>query len=472
MWPFYWQYIYSYDEETIVYTDCDGHFEMWENTLTEDGPLNIYIWVEANINNHWVTVYKPGVPCNTWWNYECNTDINILITDPRVDPCYCGSTGPKDAVWFRSIGWYASALHIEQDITSSIPLQGSILNNGGCTDIHDTYKTSPFAKTLAFKLFCGDNIFAAGVTHYRWKKTKVTDANQNPVPGITSVVTGNISRPYLVKISSSHYETHYAVLGAEGTGTDIGYRIPHHNVQLEPNLQDPADIGRSPEWLSIYFDSAVIDSKSLDDGIYKFELELLKQTGAGFTVVPVDKRTFQISKQNVIDDCQDAPDGFLNPNTFNPAFADSYKMFVRIDNAPCYALIHDAVLQDTGALAGDCGFIIYINDGQKIGISFEASHPRNFATFSFGIVKGNGSTPTGINPSGYVLSSAGVFTLLGGIFSNAYTVHDLLNGCKLQAAFSENLNVWGLATDGTDRLCYYDSTFYKYSIKAFALSNT
>jgi len=59
---------------------------MWENTFTEGGPLNIYIWVEANINGQRVTVYRPPLPCYTWWNYQCNTDINITVTDTRVGP--------------------------------------------------------------------------------------------------------------------------------------------------------------------------------------------------------------------------------------------------------------------------------------------------------------------------------------------------------------------------------------------------
>jgi hypothetical protein len=470
LWPIYWPWIYSYDEETVVPTDCNGHFEMWENTLTEDGPLNIYIWVEVYINGQWVTVYKPGVPCHTWWDYQCNTDINIKVTDSRVGPCDCGRKGPADAVWFRSIGWTASALHIEQDTNSTISLQGSTLKNGGCTDIMETQKVRPFGGGLYLKLFCGANIFDAGVTHYRWKKTMIADANQNPISGSTSIISGNVSRPYLVKLSATHYETHYVQLGAEGNGNDIAYRIPHLKVTDEPipaaDLTCSSDPSWVPYWSDMFFDSAFLDSHSLNDGIYKFELELLKKEANGsFTLVPVDKETFQISEYSDILSNRDALDIYLNINAGNSA--DSFKMNVRIDNTPCVADIHDAQL-DTGAKSGPCGFIKYDKDNQNVHISFEASHPRNFATFSFGIVKGNGSQPTGINPAGYVLSSIGGFNLSGGLFGNDFSVLQLLNGCPGQAAFSENLNVYALATDGTDRLIYYDA----YDVKAFALSNT
>ncbi|HEY6900578.1 MAG TPA: hypothetical protein VI233_08045 [Puia sp.] len=485
LWPIYWPWIYTTVEERVVTTDCNGHFEAWLITFGKDHPRNIYIWVEANINGQWVTVYRPPVPCNTKWNYACGSDINIRVTDSRVGPCDCGTKGPADAVWFRSIGWSASALRIEQNTSSTVPVQGATMQNGGCTDIVDLahgQKISPFGGTLVLKLFCGANIFNAGVTHYRWKKTMVTDANQGAVSGTPSVITGTISRPYMVQMSATHYETHYCTLGAEGSGTDVAYRIPHAAVTSEPvsSLQDPADTGRNPNWYSLFFDSAYIDSHSLTDGIWKFELELLKKEASGsFTPVSVAKATFQVSQVNAIDNSQDAPAAYLNLHSGDATRADSFKMNVRIDNAPCVGDIHDVVLNETGALSGPCGFIHYSDTNHHAHLSFEASHPRNYAWFDFGVTKGNGTQPTGIAPSGYVVSSVGGYTLSGGVFGNNYTVAGLLNGCPGQAAFAENLHVSALATDGTYRLYGYDytigdtPTYYDaYDTNAFALSNT
>jgi hypothetical protein len=481
-WPIYWPYIYTYDEQTIVTTDCNGHFEMWENTFSEDGPLNIYIYIEANINGQWVTVYNPPLPCNTWWNYACNTDINITLTDPRLEPCNCGVDGPADAVWFRSIGWSASALHIEQNIANSVTIQGATMYNAGCSDILGV-PISPFGAGLDFKLFCGANIFAAGVTHYRWKNTKIADANLNPIPvgfQVTNIIAGTVTRPYLVKLSATHYETRFAPLGAVGTAPDIAYHIPHQDITAE-TLIPAADHLLSPTWEDIFFDSAYIDSHSLTDGLYRFDLELLSQDAAGhFHVVPVARPTFQVSEAGDILNSQDAPNNYLLPQS--PLFdANSLSFNVRIDNAPCVAKIHDAQLVETGALSGACGFIVYNNTSQHVDLSFEASHPRNFATFSFGVVKGNGTQPTGINPGGYVVSSVGGFTLSGGLFNAQFTVSSMLNGCPGQAAFSENLHVAALATDGTNRLYAFDyhdtatNTDYNYDaydVNAFALSNT
>ncbi len=73
------------------------------------------------------------------------------------------------------------------------------------------------------------------------------------------------------------------------------------------------------------------------------------------------------------------------------------------------------------------------------------------------------------------------FSLSGGIFSKNFTVLELLNGCPGQAAFSENLHVEALATDGTNRLYGFDyhdiitntdRNYDAYDTNAFALSNT
>ena len=475
-WPIYWPWFYTYDEETVVTTDCNGHFEMWENTFSEDGALNIYIWIEANINGQWVTVYKPALPCNTWWNYNCNTEIDITVTDSRVGPCDCGTEVPVDAVWFRSIGDGAAALHIEQNLSSTISVQPSgigvshnPLKNAGCTDfIHGTgINVSPFGGTLALEIFCGANIFNAGVTHYRWQTRMVADANQNPVSGSPSLVLGAVSRPYLVKMSATHYETHSVSLGLEGSGTDLAYRLPHHNVALEPI--PPTDLPLSPEWTGLFFDSAYIDTNSLTDGVYELSLELLqKQLNGSFLLVPVPKATYQVSDYNDIGKSQDAPNNYLEINAVNNTKADAFKMNVRVDNAHTVAKIHDVRLNETGALSGPCGFIHYDNVNQHAHLSFEASHPRDFATFSYGVVKGNNTQSTGVAVSGFVLSSLGSFTHVSNTdFAEDVTVSQLIGNCPGQAAFSENLYVTSLATDGSNQLYIYDSG----SVNAFALTN-
>ena len=73
-----------------------------------------------------------------------------------------------------------------------------------------------------------------------------------------------------------------------------------------------------------------------------------------------------------------------------------------------------------------------------------------------------------MSASGYVISGVGGFALAGGLFTQDVPVSQLLGSCP-QAAFSENLNVYALATDGTNRL---QSGYDRSDVKAFALSNS
>jgi hypothetical protein len=141
---------------------------------------------------------------------------------------------------------------------------------------------------------------------------------------------------------------------------------------------------------------------------------------------------------------------------------------VRIDNAHCQADIQDANITVNGVTeySGRCGFLHYTDVGQKVHISFIATQARNFATFSFSVVKGNGTENPGISEGGYVNSSVGIYILSGGVYADNVNVSQLLGTCP-KAAFAENLYVASLATDGTRRLHEYDAS----DTNAFALSN-
>jgi len=476
LWPYYWPWIYTYDEQTVVTTDCNGHFEMWENTFTEDGPLNIYIWIEAYIDWAWVTIYKPNLPCNTWWNYACGTDININITDTRVIPCSCNEDGPGDAFWFRSIGDAGGALHIEQTLSNTRTIQGAAFQNVGCTDIIGYDWISPFAGGINLEVFAGENIYSSGtgVTHFRWKATRIANEQLTPIPlgWQTPVIlnaAGTISREYIVHLDTFHYHSFNLDIGPDGSGDNIAFRIPHEDISLEPTIL-AAHPGKIPLvdifWRDIFWIGGSVDSTSLADGLYRFDLELGKyDSGGNFIVTLVDPNTFQISEYGNLDNSQNPTSAYLNMSGLQ---AKNFTMLVRIDNAHCNANIHDAVLLETMAKSGACGFIQYTDTNQHVRLSFEATQPRNFAYFVYSLIKGNNTVPTGINPAGYVNASVGDFLLLAGVYQDDLTVLSLLNGCPGQAAFSENLYVYSIATDGYRRLDEYDAS----DVNAFALSNT
>lgn len=474
LWPWFWPYFYISSEIATVYADCNGRFNYEYLNFTND--KDIYVWVEVCINGQWVTVYRPPLPCNTWWDYSCGSDINISITDLRVTPCGCSQHLQGELVWFRSIGEYATALHIEQDDSNTVNIQGVPFPNVGCTDISNNNRINPFGSSLYFKLLFGDGLPTAGITHYRWRKTNLKDAALNNVlfPG-TMVVNGLVQKTYFVittdGLGHMHFETKAVTLGAEGSDQNIGYRIPHWDIYQDPGVP-AADKLLTIQWTSPDFWSASLDSNSLSDGLWRFDLELLKRNGAGvFQVVEVPKQVFQVSDYSNSGNSIDAPNTYLNIDAGNLSKAFNMQVKVRIDNALCYANIQDANITVNGVTlySGSCGFLHYTDVNQIVLISFIASQPRNFATFKFQVVKGNNTDPISpsIDQSGYVISSVGLYTLSGGIFNDNVPVSQLCGSCP-QAALAENLYIYSLATDGTRRLSEYDAS----DTNAFALSNT
>jgi len=95
-----------------------------------------------------------------------------------------------------------------------------------------------------------------------------------------------------------------------------------------------------------------------------------------------------------------------------PAVGDvtAFTMVIHVDNNLGTAIIHPT---SVGAITeGPCGFITYGAGSDPVNLSFQASHPFNFATFSFGVYKGTSRTGVfGRRPSrlraGWTLSHGG-----------------------------------------------------------------
>ena len=139
-------------------------------------------------------------------------------------------------------------------------------------------------------------------------------------------------------------------------------------------------------------------------------------------------------------------------------------MNVRIDNSPVHAGINDAWLLDgsgnqvPGGNSGPCGFIQFTDASQDVSLSFVASEPFKYASFSYDLFKGD--TGDIISIGGYVFSTPlsytlpgenDAFVLTGGIYTSTPSVVGLLSSCP-QAAFGEVLYVSSLATDGSNVL--------------------
>ena len=149
-----------------------------------------------------------------------------------------------------------------------------------------------------------------------------------------------------------------------------------------------------------------------------------------------------------------------------PQFGDLVKVPVS-DGMSVFGLIYN--VQVDGAYSStECGFVRYKDKGTSdVNFRFRASHPNDFATFNFNVVRGNSSDPlsnadtggmTGASTSNYALSAAG-------LYQNGVNVGYLLGTCPDKAAFAEHLYVNGLHTNGTSILDDFDAS----AVAAFAL---
>jgi hypothetical protein len=202
-----------------------------------------------------------------------------------------------------------------------------------------------------------------------------------------------------------------------------------------------------------------------------------------FTPVVVPPNTFQVSNSTNTgtgyDGSSPAPSEYL---AFSGADVSAFTLVVRIDNSAVTATINDAWLLNAfgneipGGNSGPCGFIEFTSTSQNVSLSFVASEPFNYATFTYDLYKGSSGLIG--SAGGYVfdtaphfsLPGAGSFSLAGGTFTDKPTVLALLSGCT-QAAFSENLSVSSLATDGSSVLATSIGAPYAAgAVVAFALT--
>lgn len=131
-WPMFWPWFYRCDEITTVRTDFNGKFQacFWRQIIEEKADL--YFWVQYEINGELTTVYKPPIPCYTYWNYACGEEVNIRVTDPRV-PMGCFEPIPGEIAWIKTVGWGANVTQIQQQTGASIHQQGQNFRTVGLT---------------------------------------------------------------------------------------------------------------------------------------------------------------------------------------------------------------------------------------------------------------------------------------------------------------------------------------------------
>jgi len=156
-----------------------------------------------------------------------------------------------------------------------------------------------------------------------------------------------------------------------------------------------------------------------------------------------------------------------NPIPFIPTpivLATTSPLQFRVDNNPCRGVLATPKVGSNTADA--CGILRYTLQTDKVTMGFTASHPNNFASFSFGLIRGHNNPPPPViagAPSGQVSPATNPGTITG-------TVAGLLGlPCAAggMAAFAESLYVTAAANNGWARQSQYDAS----DLQAFTLAH-
>ncbi|HCS66059.1 MAG TPA: hypothetical protein DIW64_19410 [Cellvibrio sp.] len=471
--PWLWPYFYRCDQVALAYTDLNGAFDITFKYWNNGDKPDLYFWVEYLIDGIWTTVYKPSVPCNTYWDYLCGSAVTIRVTDPRVR-WECNDVIDGDIVWIKTIGSSASVSHIKQADQYSI-IQGKLFNHVGLTDVFmsggssalDNYRR-PFGGTLNFVVQFGSGLPANGMYYYRWsyRQLRNADLSNSPATALTSLHKGQAlhkayTYEYFDVLGHKHFGQNTFKLGPVAlNGEDDLYIIPPAFPASSP--VNAAEL--SPLWDQNTI-TASVDSTQFADGLYEFVLELFDVNGNKLAAIP--KPIFQVPHYTSFAPSINAPDEYLLVNGVN---ADGFTMSARVDNQRCEATIYKIKVNGSEVSSDCCGFVPYPPNA-NIEVAFRAYHPHNFATFSFVVKKGtcNDALQQGFtNVSGMVIGNAGNYTRdSNSIYREGFSPAQLLGICVAggKAAFAEHVYVTALATNGYDRLSYLDAS----DLAAFAL---
>lgn len=480
-WPWWWPYFYRCKELAVVKTNSNGRFD---TTITYncfgDKP-DIYIWVEYFINGEWTTVYKPPIPCYTHWNYACGSDINIQITDPRVPgDCCCSCPIAGELVFVRTISKHTSVSHILQTSHDQAPPGQNVeYDRIGLTDAWafgdggilsttvDDYKR-PFGGSPSLYVGFGSALPNSGIYYYSWSYRKRANADLLPVGESYKPLPpsgGVMNKGYDFEYQDSNNDTQIGANSVKLGPFSVGGNDDLYIIPPQQPTMLPFDVQESnPLWHEQTYNMNTLgfDSSSLPggDGLYEFKLELFNQ--AGNKLSDLDRTaTFKIPKHDDASLSRNAPNDFLEDPTGNifGGTADAFNMLMRFDNESCFADIFTIEVNGLPASLDCCGFVNYKPSGVEadLEITFEATQPNNFAVFSFGVFKGTCGPVTIANAQGMVIGSVLNYDLDAGIYrSKKFKPSELLAECydngEGKAAFSQNLHVYTMATNGYSRV--------------------
>lgn len=462
-WCWIYPWFYTCTEVAVVETDNNGWFnaDMWY-LCCGDRP-DLYFRVEYYINGVWTTVYNPGLRCGTHWDYTCNSEVDIYLNDQRI-PCNISqpSIGYKDVFVF-SIGNNVSVTKVYQEgAMKGQTMPGTPYEEG-----------SPFGGNIEPRVYFGsylcDAVDGGNNYFYKWSFRKEGELNWN------EIITDTFRHYLQETVDGPTFPVHRIGANAEKLYQILRYHLSLADGGNDLWVVDSRTDTASTKWITTDMDAnGEADDFSISDGVYEIKMELYKYVAGVATrvnwsaeginlYIPLNTLTSPFGDVTI---AHETDNNIISKYKYTEG-GDLYgfTMKIYIDNKAPNLSLEDVSVTNADAttgVAGPCGFIAFKNrNTSTIHFKFNASQQNNFATFGFGILKGNGTTDnfSAGNRVGVATTPLLHNGLISGnnvnLIAGDYELHvspDFLLGSCNKAAFLQSASIHPLVQDGYSRL--------------------
>ncbi len=422
-------------------TDHCGHFERLIFASCYDTP-DLYFTATVNFFGFPITIYAPTpVSCYTHWNYKCGTEV-VLYTNsvfaPLGVPC-APVDAPENYVLIRALG----NIQLNRIYGTSTTLAGSTTatNIGQVNDLYGAGLDSPFGGVVLPRIEFDSSLRAYNRAMY------YQVSYREGTSGTFTVLTGPVDRKYNHFVGTDLVTSVYP-LGPKSTPDAPGTNL----FEIPPGVPPAGDwVFPNPpvDHANAQFPTADLPTHLAGGthGKYQLKVDLFDSAGNPVNIAAVNIRYFVPTTTD-----SDGTIHTADAATLGLVSGNSFIMTVHVDNRHTTGALPVPDLD--GNSADTCGVFRYgAGYTGTVHIPFTASHPDNFATYSYRLSRGATQlTPPSV--SGQVSASTNPGTITATVLS-LLTQPDATI-CDI-AGFAEDLYVWALATDGWNRLSGLDS---------------
>ena len=447
----FYPYLFTMRLVATARTDDCGHFHtLFFNGCSNPDTPDLYFKVKQRFLFFDLTIHAPTpVPCHTWWNYRCGSEVTLYTHHPLAHTCPpCPPVVAGDNwVLFTAIG--QTSLNAIRGNSSA--LQGTTtpanrgLTGGG----------APFGGILRPQLLFDSALRETlGVKYYRlfWRR----------VGGPEFQMLDDVGRHYTYNSGGSPVSTLYKLgpLSPPDAPAANLYEIPPAlppqgvwGPVIAPTDYQNGVFNTTLPAPGITYDANGTEIGADHSGKFEIRLELFDTAGNPVNIGALGIRYF-------VPDVNDLTGTIttVNAATLGLVSGNSMIVTVHVDNNATFAEIDAPSIGP--ASADPCCGVLGFMPGDAVTLPWRAKHKNGFATFTFQTkrvdqpVFTQPSTPVGLTGNFSTVQDAQT------LMDTNLPAGCLAGGCTV-AAFASFEYVTAMATDGWSSLTYLDSADFE-----------